>query len=79
MTAPQPPDPTAMLSQILLEQGKQGIQLAIISEQLKVLPDYEARLRALERFRFTIVGAAVAISALFSGLGTWIGLIITRR
>lgn len=68
-----------MLAQILVEQGKQGVQLAVIAEQLKVMPDHESRLRALERFRFTIVGAAVGISALMSALGTWIGAVIGRR
>ena len=34
--------------------------------------DHEQRLRALERFRFTLLGAAVAASAVFSALGAWI-------
>jgi hypothetical protein len=73
------PTTDGMLAQILVEQGKQGTRLAVISEKLSVLPDHEDRLRALERFRFTLMGAVVVISALFSAGATWIGLIVTRR
>ena len=38
----------------------------------KVDQDHEARIRQLERFRFTLLGATIAASALFSGLGAWI-------
>ena len=34
--------------------------------------DHEQRLRALERFRFTLLGASVVASAVFSALGAWI-------
>jgi hypothetical protein len=61
------------LSQILIKQGEMGVQLAVISEQLKVMPDHEQRLRALERFRFTLLGTVIAASAATSALGTWIG------
>lgn len=42
----------AMLSQILLEQGKMSVQLAVISEQLKAVPDHETRIRSLERWKY---------------------------
>ena len=38
----------------------------------RVDQDHEGRLRQLERFRFTLLGAAIAASAIFSGIGTWI-------
>jgi len=36
--------------------------------------DHETRIRTLERFRFTLLGAACAVSAGTSILATWIGL-----
>ena len=48
-------------------------------EQLKAVPDHEARLRALERFRFTLVGAVLAVSTVTSGVATWIGIVLTRH
>ena len=44
----------------------------------KVDQDHEGRIRQLERFRFTLLGAAVAASALFSGLGAWIASGLTH-
>jgi hypothetical protein len=43
-----------MLSQILLKQGEMGIQLAVISEQLKAVPDHENRIRSLERWKYAL-------------------------
>jgi len=56
MTAPQPPaippaDPTAS---ILLKLGEMSTQLAVISEQLKAVPDHEQRIRSLERWRYAL-------------------------
>lgn len=39
---------TAMLSQLLIEQGKIGAQLAVVIEQLKAIPDHEQRIRVVE-------------------------------
>lgn len=41
--------------------------------------DHEARLRSLERFRFTLLGAAAGCSALASTLGTVIGVALTHH
>ncbi len=68
-----------MSSQILIELGKISAQIAAMNEQLKSIPDHESRIRALERFRFTIVGAVITVSAVFSGLGTWIGVVLTHH
>lgn len=68
MSHPQPADPTAMLSQILLKQGEMGTQLAVISEQLKAVPDHESRIRKLEQWRYglplsgLLAVASIAIS-----------------
>jgi hypothetical protein len=45
----------------------------------KLHTDHETRLRALEHFRFTLLGAAVAVSAVISVAGTWIGFAMTHR
>lgn len=43
-----PDDSSMPSSQILLKLGEMGMQLAVISEQLKAVPDHEQRLRTLE-------------------------------
>lgn len=48
--------------------------LVLLDAASKTDNDHEGRLRALERFRFTLLGASVGISAAVSALGTWIGL-----
>lgn len=70
---------TISIVDVFAKQVEMGQQLAAITEQLKDLPDHEARLRALERFRFTTLGACVTISAMVSGLGTWAGLLLAHR
>lgn len=46
--------------QILIKLGEMGVQLAVISEQLKDVPDHELRIRALEQFRWKATGLAIA-------------------
>jgi hypothetical protein len=60
----------AILSQILLKQGEMGVQLAVISEQLKAVPDHEARIRALERWKYGLPLAGLASAASLAG-ATW--------
>jgi hypothetical protein len=63
----------SILAQILLKQGEMSTQLAVISEQLKGLPDHESRIRALEGFRWKLTGGVTVLS-LASGLaGALIG------
>jgi hypothetical protein len=66
----QPQD--GMLAQIMMELGKQSTQLAVISEQLKGLPDHESRLRILEAARAKIIGAGVAAGTLSGAVATLI-------
>ena len=47
MTSPQGSS-DGMLAQILLKQGEIGTELAVISEQLKAVPDHENRIRQME-------------------------------
>jgi hypothetical protein len=42
----------------------------------KQLADYEQRLRALERFRWSLMGAAASAGALAGALGGWVGYIL---
>lgn len=73
MTAP-PPDAT--IAQVLIKLGEMSAQLAAMTEQLKTIPDHEARLRALERFRFTLAGAVIAVSGVSAAAATWIGNLV---
>jgi hypothetical protein len=59
VTTPQVPD-TAMLAQIFAKLGEMGEKLAAIGETLKAVPDHEARIRALERWRYSLPLAALA-------------------
>lgn len=56
MTTPSAPDPSGggLLGQILIKQGELGTQLAVISEQLKAVPDHETRIRSLEKWRYSM-------------------------
>jgi hypothetical protein len=58
MNAPAP-DSNSMLAQILIKQGEMGTQLAVITEQLKAVPDHENRIRSLERWRYGLPLAGV--------------------
>jgi hypothetical protein len=50
-----PPDSDAVPAQILLKLGEMGAQLAVISEQLKDIPDHEHRIRLLEQAAAAVV------------------------
>lgn len=67
------------LLDIFAKQVEIGTQLAVITEQLKQLPDHEARLRGLERFRFMLAGLAVAVPVCVTTLGIWIEYLVTHR
>lgn len=63
----------ALLGQILTEQGKLSVQMAVMQKTLESIPDHETRLRALERFRWSVpttLGTA-GLSAVVS-LATWL-------
>lgn len=68
-----------LLAQILLKQGEMGTQLAVISEQLKIVPDHESRIRALESARAKLIGASVAAGTLSGGAATLICWALSRR
>ena len=63
----------AAAAQILIKMGEMSAQLAVISEQLKDLPDHETRLRSLERFRYTLAGLAIVGGAASGYVGYIIG------
>ena len=59
MTAPPLHAPDPSVSQVLIKLGEMSAQLAAISEQLKSIPDHEARLRKLEAWRYGLPLAGV--------------------
>jgi len=67
------------LLDIYVRQMEISVTLAVIHEQLKAVPDHEQRLRRLEASRAKLVGAAAAVSATVSALGTWLGLVLTQH
>lgn len=80
MTAPSPPAASADISaQILFELGKLSTQIAVMDEKLKDLPDHESRIRMLENAKAKLYGGVIAVSALISGAGTWIGIVVSRH
>jgi len=79
---PQPPPlpaaPVTILD-VFTKQVEMGAQLAVIHEQLKMLPDHEQRLRVLEASRAKLYGVVVTVAAAVSAAGTWAGIVITRH
>lgn len=74
LAQPIPVAPT--LLDIYTRQIEMGGQLGIISKQLEAIPDHEQRIRALERFRFTLAGLST-IGGIAAGLaGYWIGHVL---
>jgi hypothetical protein len=79
-----PPSPVVPQAPVtILDVYTKQIELAgdlkLIRQQLEAIPDHEGRIRRLEDARAKMIGAAVAVSALVSGLGTWIGVVLTRH
>jgi hypothetical protein len=75
----QSPIPPAILPDIYARLAEISAALAAIHEQLKAIPDHEQRVRRLEASRAKLIGAAVAVSATVSALGTWLGLALTHH
>lgn len=73
---PPPDADSPMLVQIFTKQTEQGVQLAVILERLKALADYETRIRALERFRYTLAGLSLVGGIAAGSLGYLVGWIL---
>lgn len=58
MTMPAAPDQG--MAQVLIKLGEMGAQLAAIDERLKAVPDHETRIRALEKWRYSLPISLVA-------------------
>jgi hypothetical protein len=74
MTSPLPETASEnmrLLLDIWTKQVEIGSQLGVITEQLKAIPDHEQRLRALERWRYSLPLAALGalVSAGFALAG----------
>jgi hypothetical protein len=54
---------TVRLVDVFAKQVEMGAQLAVIHEQLKAIPDHEQRIRALERWRYSLPIAMLAALA----------------
>lgn len=82
MTAPPAPiipqAPVTILD-IYTKQIELSGDMKLIRQQLDAIPDHEGRIRRLEEARAKIIGAAMTVSAVVSGLGTWIGITLTRH
>jgi hypothetical protein len=65
-----PPD-DGVPAQILIKLGEMGAQLAVIAEQLKDIPDHEARLRVLERARWPLPTVAL-VASVGAGIAAWV-------
>lgn len=57
------PNPDGQIGQIFVELGKISVQLAHMEEALKAVPDHEARIRALEKWRYGLPLAGVTAAA----------------
>lgn len=68
---------TVRLVDVYAEQIKAVAQLAVIAEQLKMLPDHEIRIRALERWRYAL--PASIFLAVASGVAGIIEIILSRH
>lgn len=76
---PGEPLTEATAAQILVELGAMKVQLAVISEQLKAVPDHEARIRRLESARSKLVGAALAAGTLSGSCATLVYWAVSRH
>ena len=60
-------------AQILLELGKMNTKLAVMDTKLDAIPDHEARIRSLERWRYGLpltglIAAGSAALAIYSAM-----------
>lgn len=67
------------LLDIYTRQVEMGGQLAVIHEQLRAIPDHEARIRRLEEAKARIYGAAFAISVVTSTIAGYLGHVLTHK
>lgn len=77
--APLPAAATVSMLDVFAKIVEMHATLAVISEQLKQLPDHEQRLRALEAARARLAGACLTVSALAGGGAGWAALALSRR
>lgn len=63
MSPPADDGAVVRLVDLYTEQIKMGVQMAVIGKQLEQLPDHEARIRVLERWRYSLPVAALGALA----------------
>lgn len=80
MAERQPVQPALVtIHEIHRQQTRMGTALAVMQEKVKAIPDHENRVRRLEAGQAKLIGAAIAVSATVSALGTWVGLVVTHH
>lgn len=70
---------TVNMLDIYTKQVEMGTQLAVISEQLRDLPDHEARIRILETTRARLYGACALLAAVAGSAAGWLTLLTAHR
>jgi hypothetical protein len=64
---------TVRLIDIFAKQIEMTTSLAVIGEQLKMIPDHENRIRALEKWRYGLpLTALVSVASLAVGAYGWL-------
>lgn len=58
------------VAQILVELGTIKTTMAVMDERLKVVPDHEQRIRALEQFKYVLMGGGAIAGALAGWLAS---------
>lgn len=76
---PLPAAATVSMLDVFAKVVEMHATLAVISEQLKQLPDHEQRLRILEAARARLAGASLVIGALAGGGAGWVAIALSRR
>jgi len=79
LPAPLIPQAPVTILDVYTKQIELAGDIKLIRQQLDAIPDHENRIRRLEDARAKMIGAAIAVSALVSGLGTWIGFVLNHR
>ena len=67
---------SGMLTQILVTTTQTQTDVAVMKEQMKAVPDHEARIRSLERFKFTVAGGSFFGGLVSGGVGYWLGHVV---
>lgn len=72
-----------VMTEMRNDVGNALTRLEVISNRNQIADelhrDHEARIRAIESWRWKAAGAATTAGILAGGLGSWVGLILSRK